>query len=117
VVLGVHLIRPGEPVIVVEGPVDAAVCGPGFVATLGAKCSLEQAALIASSGASEAIVLYDGDLAGQNGHRQAAAILSQFMPTRAGIAPWGEDPGSLGRTKALEIALAMPKLDHEAPLE
>lgn len=117
VVLGVHLVTPGQPVIVVEGPVDAAVCGPGFVATLGAKCSIEQAKVIAATGASEAIVLYDGDHAGENGHKQAGEMLSQFMPVRAGIAPWGEDPGSLGRHQAIEIAKTMPRLDHEQPLE
>jgi DNA primase len=108
VVLGIHLIKPKDTVIVVEGPVDAAVCGPGFVATLRAWCSPQQAAWIASTGASEAIVLYDGDEAGEVGARKAAKILNTALPTRIASCPEGEDPGSIGRSRAQRIA-------HEAP--
>lgn len=109
VVLGIHLVRPGEPVILVEGPVDAAVCGPGFVATLRAWCSPQQAAWIAAAGASEVIILYDGDEAGRVGARKAADVLRTVLPTRIAQCPEDEDPGSLGRSHALRIAYAAPR--------
>jgi hypothetical protein len=104
VVLGLHLIRPGDRVIVVEGPVDAAVCGPGFVATMRAWISHEQAALIAASGASEAVILFDGDKAGEEGARRSLPVLSAALPTRIATCPAGEDPGSLGRDRAIQAA-------------
>jgi hypothetical protein len=116
VVLGINLVTPGAPVVIVEGPVDAAVCGPGFVATLGAKISLEQAGMIARSGASEAIILFDGDEGGVKGSATAGAILSQALPTRIAICPWGVDPGSLGRQVAMQIAMSAPTAGTPASL-
>ncbi|MAD95934.1 MAG: hypothetical protein CMB99_01270 [Flavobacteriaceae bacterium] len=104
VVLGAHLITPGQPVYVVEGPVDAAVCGPGFVAVLGSSINPVQAALIAGSGASEAVILFDGDAPGAKGAAKAAYMLRRVMPVRIGHLPKGEDPGSLGRYRVLAIA-------------
>lgn len=109
VVLGLHLVRPGEPVYIVEGPVDAAVCGPGFVATMRAWVSPQQVALIAASGASEAIVLFDGDKAGDQGLAQALPLLRAAMPARGTTCPLGEDPGSLGRREALSVASQAPR--------
>lgn len=109
VVLGQHLVRPGDSVVVVEGPVDAAVCGPGFVATLRAWASPAQATLIASTGAAEAIVLYDGDEAGAKGALKAASVLSRYLPTRVAACPPGTDPGSLGRDESLRLAHAAPR--------
>jgi len=102
--MGLHLVRPGQPVIVVEGATDAAVCGPGFVATLGAKCSQDQAALIAASGASEAIVLFDGDTGGREGAPKVALTLGSALPTRYATCPEGTDPGTLGRDRSIQIA-------------
>lgn len=110
VVIGLHLLRPGYPAIVVEGPVDTAVCGPGFAGILGSSITLEQAALIAQSGVSEAIVLLDGDEAGENGTPQVSSILSQALPTRIATSPWGADPGLLGREAAMKIALSAPRM-------
>ena len=108
VVLGLHWLIPGQPAIVTEGPTDVAVCGPGFCATLGAHISVAQAILIARSGASEAILLYDGDVGGSSAFLKAEATLSQFMPTRAILCPKGTDPGELGRARSLEIAHSAP---------
>ena len=108
VVLGLHLVKPGERIIIVEGPVDAAVCGPGFVATMRAWISPQQAALIAASGASEAIILFDGDIAGEKGAAQSLAVLSAALPTRIAACPPGADPGSLGRSHALQLADQAP---------
>jgi hypothetical protein len=116
VVLGLHLVIPGSTVYVVEGGTDAAVCGPGFVATLGAKCSLQQAALIAASGASEAVVLYDGDEAGRKAAPKVAERLAALMPTRYAICPAGQDPGSLGREASIAVAQSAPKAGQLSPL-
>ena len=119
-VMGLHLLCPGGTAIVVEGPVDAAVCGPGFVATWGASMSPSQAALIAGSGVADAVVLYDGDEAGHRGTHGLGAdgrpsgpgalgLLAALLPARAARPPLGEDPGSLGRERALAlVAAALP---------
>lgn len=104
VVVGLHLIQPGTTVYVVEGPMDAITCGPGFVAVLGANVSPQQAALIGGSGASEAVILFDGDAQGYRGSLQAATVLSRIMPVRVGRLPKGDDPGTLGRYRSLAIA-------------
>ncbi len=104
IVVGAHLISPGSRVIVVEGDMDAVTCGPGFVATLGAHMSPDQAAMIARTGAKEAIVLFDGDAGGEKAKMQAAYEISKYMGVRVATCPWGEDPGSLGRVRAIEIA-------------
>lgn len=118
VVLGLHLVQAGQPVIVVEGPTDAAVCGPGFVATLGAHLSLAQAMAIADTGASEAIILYDNDHGGRTAAPKAAAVLSAAMPTRWTVCPGpdGTDPGNLGRAAAYAAAMAAPPPGGITPL-
>lgn len=111
VIVGLHGVIPGQPVIVVEGPMDVAVCGPQFVGTLGAHLTQEQAALIAATGASEAIILFDGDQGGWKAAPKAGGTLGAVMPTRWTTCPTGEDPGTLGRALAWSIALAAPPLD------
>ena len=104
VVLGLNLVQPGTAVYVVEGPMDAIVCGPGFVSVLGANISPQQATLIGGSGASEAVILFDGDRKGYRGSLQAATMLSRIIPVRVGRLPKDDDPGSLGRHRCLAIA-------------
>ena len=103
VVLGIHLVKPGSRVIVVEGPLDSAVCGPGFVATLGASMSKAQAALIARSGAASAVILYDPDKAGRKGAKAALPLLGSYIPTKIAECPPDTDPGKLGRDESLSI--------------
>lgn len=124
VVLGAHLVEEGGTVIVVEGPTDAAVCGPGFVATLRSWCSPAQAAWIGETGAREAVILYDGDPPDAQGHRagpegaiKAYEVLRHVLPTRIAACPEGEDPGSLGRRRSLEIAMAAPRSGGIGQLE
>jgi hypothetical protein len=116
VVVGLHWVSPGMPVIIVEGPTDVAVCGPQFVGTLGAHLSYEQALLIAGAGASEAIILWDGDDGGRNGAPKAAEVLGAAMPTRWTTCPDGTDPGTLGRAQALALAAAAPQAGGLRPL-
>ena len=104
VVLGLHLVQPGTTVYVVEGPMDAIVCGQGFVSVLGANVSPQQAALIGGSGASEAVILFDGDSQGYRGSIQAANVLSRILPVRVGRLPKDDDPGSIGRHRCFAIA-------------
>ena len=108
VLVGYHLIKPGEPVVVVEGPVDAAVCGPQFVATQGAGLSWRQALLLATSGASEVIFLFDPDVAGVKAVRAAYALLSPLIPCRVAECPVGMDPAILGRAEAWSLAQIAP---------
>ena len=116
VLVGIHSVSPGSRVIVVEGPLDAVVCGPGFVATLGASLSVEQAFLLASSGASEAVILYDPDEAGAKGAKAALARLSSFMPTRVAQCPAGTDPADLGRAASLKAADSGSAVEAIPPL-
>jgi hypothetical protein len=104
VLVGLHLLRTGVPAYLVEGPMDAIVCGSGFVASMGSKLSVEQAHLIASVKPSSVTVIYDGDDAGRRGSDQAQALLSSFLPTRVAHCPWGKDPADLGRTACLELS-------------
>jgi len=101
VVFGGHLIERGKPVIVVEGVTDVARCGPRFVSMLGAKMSPTQAAKLAESGASEAIVLFDGDDAGRKAAPKVGQLLQSAMPTRWMVCPDGLDPGDMGREACL----------------
>ena len=101
--VGHHLLRPGERAVLVEGPTDVATCGPGFVGTMGARLSLEQAFLLVESQVSEVVILYDGDEAGYKGARQAYDMLAPLLPTRLADAPAGRDPGDLGRVVALKL--------------
>lgn len=104
VVLGLHLVEPGQTVYVVEGPIDAAVCGPGFVATMRAWISPQQIDSIVASGASNAVILFDGDEAGRKGMRESLPLLQAALPARGTVCPPGEDPGSLRREKSLQVA-------------
>ena len=109
VLMGLHWLRPGEPAILVEGVTDVAVCGPGFAAALGAHLSLAQAVLLARSGVSEVVLLFDGDAGGAKGLIQAESMLRQLsVPVRGVLCPNETDPGSLGREKALEVVMSAP---------
>lgn len=103
VLLGMHLVKPGDWVNLVEGPIDAAVCGPGFVSTLGASVSLMQALLLVQRRVAGVTLLYDPDAAGERGAQKAHVLLSQFLDTRVAECPVGEDPAVLGRARALEV--------------
>ena len=116
VLVGLHAVKAGSRVVVVEGPMDAVVCGAGFVATLGASLSVEQAFLIASTGASEAVILYDPDEAGDKGAQAAFRRLSPFMPTRIANCPPDSDPADLGRREALRVVGEAPATSTIPPL-
>lgn len=119
---GLHLVRPGDRVIVVEGPMDALVVGPGTVPAFGARLSYDQVALLVAAGVSEVVVLFDGDDPGYRGlwgrdrgrrphpgaYPGAAALVATAIPTRAAVCPPGTDPGSLGRDAVLRLADAAP---------
>ncbi len=105
VLVGLHLVAAGSPVVIVEGPMDAVVCGPGFVATMGSSLSIAQAFLLASAGVTEATILFDPDEAGMKGAAKAHALLSSFIPTTIANCPAGTDPADLGRAAALRIVV------------
>jgi hypothetical protein len=84
------------------------------VGTLGAHLSIEQAALIAAAGPSEAIILFDGDEGGRKAAPKAAETLSAYLPTRWLVCPPDQDPGIMGRDLAIayvhENQQAIPRL-------
>ena len=115
-VIGLHLLERGGTAHVVEGPVDAAVCGPGFVATMGSTMSMEQASLIVSRGVAEVIVIGDGDAAGLSFAHQAAELLRNGVRTRRTTCPDKLDPAKLGKAATLRVAEAAPPPGGIAPL-
>lgn len=103
VLLGAHLLKRGQRVIIVEGPVDAAVCGPGFVATQGARLSIEQAFLLMAMEPTEVVLCYDGDEAGYKATRAAHELLAPLVPrVIAAQCPDQQDPGKLGRAGTVD---------------
>jgi hypothetical protein len=102
--VGIHLVTEGTTLYLVEGPLDAVVCGPGFVATMGAKLSMEQAHLIAQSKPSDVVIVFDGDEAGRKGARSAHELLSSFVPTRIANLGDGEDPADVGRERCMLLS-------------
>ncbi len=102
--VGHHLLQAGKPAILVEGPTDVAVCGPGFCGTMGARLALEQAFLLVEAQVSEVIILFDGDDAGYKGAKQAHDLLAPLLPVRVADTPLGRDPGDLGRATGLALA-------------
>ena len=99
VLLGSHLLKPRGRVYIVEGPVDAAVCGPDFVATQGARLSLTQMFHLLALDPSEVILCYDGDEAGYKATRMAYDLLEPVIGrVIAAQCPHGLDPGAMGRS-------------------
>lgn len=101
VVLGLHLMEKGGHAIAVEGPVDAAVCGPGFVCMFGAHASRLQAFAISAIAAKVSIV-FDGDEAGHKGLFRAERMFAG-MDHEALVCPPDQDPGELGRAKVMAL--------------
>ena len=101
---GLHLLEPGGMAIVVEGPLDAVVGGPGFVPVQGGRLSEAQAGLIAGSGVAEVVVMFDGDAAGRAGAKLAAATLEGLVAVRVAHLQDGDDPASLGEAVARRLA-------------
>ena len=116
VLVGLHLVNEGDEVFLVEGPMDAIVCGPGFVASLGSTLSTQQALLIASKKPKKVTILYDGDEAGHKGSKKAHELLEAFVPTRAATCPDGTDPADLGRDRCLSLAYNAKGRDYISPL-
>jgi hypothetical protein len=103
VLLGLNLIPPKSVIILVEGPMDALVCGAGFVATMGAGLSAAQASLIVKRNPKEVVVLFDPDDAGQAGAAIVRERLSGLVSVREAVCPRGKDPADLGRVQSFEI--------------
>lgn len=108
-IIGLNLVQKGERCVVVEGPVDVAVCGPGFVSPMGAKLSEYQAMLIAAREPSEVIILFDGDQGGRKALEKSINIMSAYVPTRGTTCPDGTDPGDLGRDNVVKLINNIPK--------
>ena len=87
-------------------------CGPGFVATMGAKLSMEQAHLIAQSKPSNVVIVFDGDEAGRKGAESARKLLSSFVPSSIATLQDGEDPADMGRDYCIQLSPNFGGIDH-----
>lgn len=115
-VIGLHLVQPGDFVVIVEGPVDAVAGGSGFVAICGSKIHDAQVAAILAARPSRVVVMLDGDAAGRGGTPEVAAALRPFVETRIAWLHDGADPGMLGRDESLRYARAASGDDGIPPL-
>jgi len=114
-------IKEKQQVVIVEGYLDFLSLYQSdiknVVASLGTALTVEQAKLLARY-AKEAIVAYDGDLAGAKAALRGLEILqSQGLKVRVLVLPKGEDPDSLVRKKGKETFLnllekALPWMDY-----
>lgn len=114
--MGLHLACHGDRVILVEGPVDAAVVGVGAVCVFGCRVHPAQVAALVARGVSEVVVAFDGDDAGRRGAANAVQQLAPFLPTRVAHLPPGTDPGALGRDRVLRLVDRANRPDGVAPL-
>jgi DNA primase len=97
--LGKREIREAGRAVLVEGYFDVvgtvAAGVEGAVAGMGTALTPEQARLLARY-ASEVIVAYDGDSAGENAYRRALPLLlAEGLAVRRAVFPAGHDPDSL----------------------
>ena len=108
---GEHFVKPGAPVIVVEGPTDAISLDaegiPNPVAVMGSGMSHQQASKLFSWGSS-VILMFDGDQAGKEMTIGAARLLRTAAAASSvnfSIVhlPDGEDPASIPRGLAKKL--------------
>ena len=115
-------LRAGQPLILVEGPLDAIALEQsgveGAVASSGTAFTEEQAALMARrSREISPLLLFDGDRAGQEAAQKAAELLLRHgLNPRALTLASGDDPDSwvrrIGEEEAKDqLAAASPFLD------
>ncbi len=93
----IPLLEEGSTLFVVEGFWSAIrLHNEGFavVAVFGHEVSEEQAKLIGQN-CGRAVLVFDGDEAGQQGTEKAAALLSQYVDTRSVLLPEGEKPDTM----------------------
>lgn len=97
-----------EPIIVVEGTIDVLSCFEhgikGTVAPVGAYLSDDQVGLLANTGRTKVIIMFDGDGSGQAAARDAATKVARRFWTRLIALPDGKDPADLG-VKLRDIVL------------
>ena len=105
-----NAIRKRGLAILVEGYTDLITLGSAgmenMVASLGTSLTSEQARLL-NRFAPEAVILYDGDTAGQNAARRAIDVfLTEGLLPRVALLPEGQDPDSFVRTEGIEALWA-----------
>jgi DNA primase len=105
-----NAIRKNGRSILVEGYTDlitlAAAGVENAVASLGTSLTPEQARLL-NRFAPEAVILYDGDIAGQNAARRAIDIfMTEGLSPRVALLPEDQDPDSFVRTEGVEAMWA-----------
>lgn len=96
---GEHLCR--NAVVVVEGPVDAIVGGPGFVATFGASYTPAQVARIARYPVR--VICYDNEVPAQRSARRLADELSVHSGITHVVRLSGPDPATSPPDELIEL--------------
>jgi hypothetical protein len=84
----------GGRVVLVEGPVDAAVVGPDAVASLGKNLSRNQIVRMVEYGYTHVTVCYDGDV--RKTAMDTAKRISAYIPASVAELPGKDDPAELG---------------------
>jgi DNA primase len=120
--LGKREIREASRAVLVEGYFDVvgtvAAGVEGAVAGMGTALTPEQSRLLARY-ASEVVVAYDGDSAGENAYRRALPLLlAEGLAVRRAVFPAGHDPDSLRLAEGGEaVQAAIGKAEDAILLE
>lgn len=105
-VYGLHAIQPGQPIIVMEGVIDALVWVgygiPNCVSVFGSKPTQTQMDLIRRKGL-PVYMAYDGDEAGDSATRDTTEHLNGRVPLFQLAIPRGMDPDDLTKGQALDV--------------
>lgn len=111
-VYGLHATQPGQPIIVMEGVIDALVWIaygiPSCVSVFGSKPTQVQMDLIRRKGY-PVYLAYDGDEAGDSATRDTIEFLRGRVPLFQLPIPRGMDPDDLTKGQVLDV-IARKKL-------
>lgn len=117
---GQHLLKPEQPIIVVEGPIDcvhsdvsAEKLGAGVVATLGEGFSRAQAKIIRGMRPPAVYIFTDGDRGGEMIAAKINNALKKHVILRRMTTPLGEDPGSLSGQAIVSLFNDADKTKHK----
>jgi len=107
---GQHLLKPGHPIIIVEGPIDcvysdvsAEKLSAGVVATLGEGFSRTQAKIVRGMRPTADYIFTDGDRGGEMIASKIKGALKKHVILKRMLTPKGEDPGSLSHQDIMSL--------------
>jgi 5S rRNA maturation endonuclease (ribonuclease M5) len=114
---GQHLLKPDQPIVIVEGPIDCvhsdvslSPLGVGVVATLGEGFSRVQAKIVRGFKPPAVYVFTDGDRGGETIAYKINNVLKKHVILKRMDTPRGEDPGSLSNEQIVSLFNAAGKI-------